>query len=166
MTEPLFKKYIDLIDETSDLVGLMSEQGQEVGCWLATITESDSMIVHAPYTWTLKEVVNHLSDCERVFSYRALWIARGGEMPLISFDEDEFSLRAKSNECTIAALTSEFQAVRASTLALFQNLPKDAWGAMGQVMGHEITVHRQATILLGHVAHHWSIVRKRFGLDA
>jgi hypothetical protein len=165
MTEPTFKKYTDLIDEKADLVGMMADQGQEVGRWLGTVSESAALIVHAPYTWTLKEVVNHLSDCERVFAYRALWVARGGDMPLIPFDEDEFSFRSKAKECTIAALTAEFEAVRASSLVLFQNLPEEAWGAMGQVMGHEVTVHNLATILVGHVAHHWQIVRKRFGLD-
>jgi DinB superfamily len=165
MTEPTFKKYTDLIDEKTDLVGMMADQGQEVCTWLGTISESDSLIVHAPYTWTLKEVVNHLSDCERVFAYRALWVARGGDMPLIPFDEDEFSRRAKANQFTISSLTTEFQAVRSSSLALFQNLPEDAWGAVGQVMGHEVTVRKLATILVGHVTHHWNIVMKRFGLD-
>jgi len=165
MTEPIFKKYTDLIDEKSDLVSLIQEQGQEIYHWLRTLSESDAMIVHAPYTWTLKEVVNHLSDCERVFSFRALWIARGGDMPLVPFDEDEFSLRANAKESTIAALATEFHAVRASTLALFHNLPEIAWGNSGKIMEHEVTVHKQATILVGHVAHHWGIVKKRFCFD-
>ena len=165
MTEPAFKKYTDLIDDNTDLVNLMRDQGREIVLWLATVSEPESMIVHAPYTWTLKEVVNHLSDCERVFSYRALWISRGGEMPLVSFDEDEFSLQAKANDSSIAALSTEFESVRESTITLFQNLPKAAWESIGQVIGHNVTVHKQATILVGHVAHHWSIVKRRFGVE-
>ena len=86
MAEPFFKKYTDLVEDDSDLTSMMRDQAIEIGRWLRTISESDSMQIHAPHTWTLKEVVNHLSDCERVFSYRALWIARGGTMPLLSFD--------------------------------------------------------------------------------
>ena len=164
MSEPVFKKYTDLIDSTTDLTSMMRDQGMEISHWLGTVSEPESMLIHSPYTWTLKEVVNHLSDCERVFAYRALWIARGGPMPMVSFDENEFSVRGKANDFTIAALAAEFQAVRQSTVAFFQNLPESSWQNVGQVMGHDVTVHKQATILLGHVAHHWGILQQRFGV--
>ena len=164
MPEPVFKKYTDLIDSTADLTSMMRVQGMEISRWLGTVSERESIQIHSPYTWTLRKVVNHLSDCERVFAYRALWIARGGTMPMVSFDENEFSERGKANDITIAALAAEFQAVRQSTVAFFQNLPEPAWQNVGQVIGHEVTVHKQATILLGHVAHHWRILKQRFGL--
>ena len=164
MSEPFFKKYTDLIDHRTDLTSMMRDQGKEISQWLGTISDPESMLIHTPYTWTLKEVVNHLSDCERVFAFRALWIARGGAMPLVSFDEIDFSHRGKANDFTIAALANEFQAVRQSTLTFFQNLPESAWQNIGHVIGHEVTVHKQATILLGHVAHHWRIVQQRFGV--
>ncbi len=162
MNEPFFKKYTDLIESGTDLTGMMRDQGNEIGCWLDTISEADSMKLHAPYTWTLKEVVNHLSDCERVFSFRALWIARGGTMPLVPFDENEFSLRAQANAYSLLQLAAEFTAIRQSTLMLFENLPMRAWQNVGQALGHDITVEKQATILLGHVAHHWKILKQRF----
>lgn len=162
MNEPFFKKYTDLIEIGTDLTGMMRDQGNEIRCWLDTISEPDSMRLHAPYTWTLKEVINHLSDCERVFSFRALWIARGGAMPLVSFDENEFSQRARANEFSIKRLTDEFNAIRQSTIMLFENLPMKAWQNVGQALGHDITVEKQATILLGHVAHHWKILKQRF----
>ena len=166
MTEPFFKKYTDLIDDAADLTSMMREQGQEITRWLNTISESESMQLHAPFTWTLKEVVNHLSDCERVFSFRALWIARGGSMPLVPFDENEFSIRSHSNELSIERLAAEFHSVRQSTIAFFDNLPDSAWQSVGQVLGQDVTVHRQATILLGHVAHHWAILKMRFAKAA
>ena len=165
MTEPFFKKYTDLIDGNVDLTDMMRDQGTEISSWLAKISEPESMLVHAPYTWTLKEVVNHLSDCERVFSFRALWIARGGTMPLVSFDENEFSLRSRANDFSIEALAAEFRAVRQSTVTLFENLPESSWHSVGQVIGFDITVHKQATILLGHVSHHWRILQQRFGIS-
>ena len=164
MSEPVFKKYTDLIDSTTDLTSMIRDQGMEISHWLGTVSEPKSKVIHAPYSWTLKEVVNHLSDCERVFAYRALWIARGGPMPMVSFDENEFSVRGKANDFTIAALAAEFQAVRQSTVAFFQNLPESSWQNVGQVMGHDVTVQTQATILLGHVAHHWGILQQRFGV--
>ena len=162
MNEPFFKKYTDLIQIGTDLTGMMRDQGNEIRCWLGTISEPDSMRLHAPYTWTLKEVINHLSDCERVFSFRAMWIARGGAMPLVSFDENEFSQRARANEFSMERLAIEFTAVRQSTILLFENLPKSVWQNVGQAFGQDITVEQQATILLGHVAHHWKIFKQRF----
>lgn len=162
MAEPAFKRYTDLIQEGTDLLRLIKDQGAEISGWLGSVSESQSMLLHAPYTWTLKEVVNHLSDCERVFSFRALWIARGGTMPLVSFDENEFSARAKANDLSMSRLAAEFHAVRSSSIALFETMPAAAWACTGQVIGHEVTVHKQATILLGHVAHHWGILKKRF----
>lgn len=164
MNEPAFKRYTDLIQDGTDLLRSIKAQGTELSRWLDTVSESDSMLLHAPYTWTLKEVINHLSDCERVFSYRALWIARGGPMPLVSFDENEFSVFSKANALSIRKLAAEFHAVRSSSIALFETMPTDAWEYTGQVIGHEVTVHKQATILLGHVAHHWEILKKRFAI--
>jgi len=91
-------------------------------------------------------------------------LARGGTMPLAPFDENEFSLRAEANGFTIAQLASEFDAVRQSTIALIDNMPQTAWTSLGQVIGHEITLQKQVTILLGHVAHHWEILKKRFAI--
>ena len=162
MIEPVFKKYTDLIKDGTDLTRMMRDQGSEINSWLGTVSESESMQLHAPYTWTLREVVNHLSDCERVFSFRALWIARGGTMPMVSFDENEFSDRARANETSIAQLAAEFHAVRQSSITLFENLPEAAWQSVGQAIGQDITVQKQATILLGHVAHHWTILKQRF----
>ncbi len=162
MNEPIFKKYTDLVENGTDLMGIMRNQGNEIRGWLGTLSEPDSMKIHAPYTWTLKEVINHLSDCERVFSFRALWIARGGTMPLVPFDENEFSNRAFANELSLERLATEFNAIRQSTIALFENLPKSAWQNVGQAFGHDISVEKQATILVGHVAHHWKILKQRF----
>ncbi len=162
MTDPVFKKYTDLIKNGTDLTSMMRDQGSEISSWLCTISESESMQLHAPYTWTLREVVNHLSDCERVFSFRALWIARGGTMPMVSFDENEFSEHARANEYSISRLAAEFHAVRQSSITLFENLPEADWQSVGQAIGEDISVQKQATILLGHVAHHWTILKKRF----
>jgi len=162
MIEPFFKKYIDLVETSADLIQMMRDQGAEVNRFLETVSEPASMQLHSPYTWTLKEVVNHLSDCERVFSFRSLWIARGGTMPMVSFDENEFSVRATANEFSIGLLASEFEAVRRSTISFFENLPKSAWNSVGHVFGQDITVELQASILVGHVAHHWRIIKKRF----
>lgn len=162
MIEPVFKKYTDLIKDGTDLTRMMRDQGSEISSWLGTVSESESLQLHAPYTWTLREVVNHLSDCERVFSFRALWIARGGTMPMVSFDENEFSDRARANEYSIAQLAAEFHAVRQSSIKLFENLPEAAWQSVGQAIGQDMTVQKQVTVLLGHVAHHLAILKKRF----
>ena len=83
-------------------------------------------------------------------------------MPLVPFDENEFALRSNAKSISLKRLTDEFLAVRNSSITFFENLPSEAWNNVGQVIGHDVTVYKQATILLGHVAHHWEILKQRF----
>jgi hypothetical protein len=154
MNEPFFKKYTDLVPEQAELCPLLRSQTQGFTDWLGLRTEEESLMLHSPYTWSLREVVNHLADCERVFAFRLLWIARGGPMPLVCFDEHEFSRRAQANDQSLSQLTSDFLSVRSASLTLFDGLPKEVWQTEGQVGEDSITVEKQASILIGHVEHH------------
>ena len=162
MTEPFFKKYTDLVPDQTDLCSMMEIQRDLFMPWLFMRTEQESLLVHAPYTWTLREVLNHLSDAERVFAFRALWIARGGKMPLSSFDEHEFARRAQANATNYKQLVNEFLTVRDASLSLFCGLSSSDWECSGQAGDYVITVRKQAEILLGHVEHHRNILQTRF----
>ncbi len=99
------------------------------GHWtlLSGVAERDASVCHPPYTWTIKQVVGHLTDTERIFGYRALRFARGDATPLPGFDENHYAQVAESDQRPLAALAAEFEAVRKSHLCLFENLPAHAW---------------------------------------
>src|SRR5262249_8083458 len=114
-----------------------------------------------PYTWSIKEVVGHLADTERVMGYRALRFARGDATPLPGFDENEYAKIANFDRLPLPALVSELDVVRRSHLILFPNMPADAWDRGGEANQNHVTVRALAYILVGHGRHHTAIVRKR-----
>ena len=128
----------------------------------ATISEEQSLHRYAPDKWSIRQLLNHVSDTERVFLYRALWFARGFDTPLPSFDQDAAVPAAAADQFSWASHIDEFRAVRAATLAFFRNLPADAWSRTGVASGNPVTVRALAYIIAGHVAHHTAVLRHRY----
>ena len=126
------------------------------------VTDERSTYRYAPGKWSVREVVAHMSDTERVFAYRALWFARGFDTPLPGFDENVAAATAGAHERTWRSVVSEFRDVRAATVSLFQNLPADAWSRRGVASNHPITVRALAYVAAGHVEHHLTILRERY----
>lgn len=155
-------KYLDLVPETN-IIAAMTSQLDEMLAFLRSVPESQANIHHPPYTWTLKEVIGHISDGERIFGYRALRIGRGDTTPLPSFDENKFAVAAESNRLPLADVISDFEAARWSNLWLFRNLPDEAWTRSGEAAGNRISVRALAYIIVGHPRHHMTILRKRLG---
>jgi hypothetical protein len=157
-----FGKYIALPPE-GDIVAFLESQLREIEDLLKGLAESESLVHHPPYTWSIKQVVGHLSDCERVFGYRALWIARNNSTPLASFDENEFMRFADFDAWPIKEIFGEFAVVRRSSLYLFQHLDADGWLRRGLVGEHRTTVRAVAHVIAGHAQHHLDILHKRVG---
>ncbi len=155
-----YGKYVTLVPEDNVVAAMRSELAQTVAL-LNGVAERDASVCHPPYTWTIKQVVGHLTDCERVFGYRALRFARGDTTPLPGFDENNYARFAESDQRPLIDLTAEFEAVRRSHLYLFQNLPGDAWIKRGSANGNDVSVRALAYIILGHERHHTAIVRRR-----
>jgi hypothetical protein len=109
----------------------MTEQLDEFVPFLRAIPESQGDVCHAPYTWTVKQVVGHLIDAERIFAYRALRFARGDATPLPAFEENDYAKAVPYERLALPDLVSEFEAVRRSTLWLFRNLPEESWTRVG-----------------------------------
>ena len=126
------------------------------------IGDERSRYRYAPGKWSIREVVAHMSDTERVFAYRALWFARGFDTALPGFDENVAAATAGAHERTWRSLVSEFQDVRHATTSLFQSLPPEAWSRRGVASNHPITVRALAFVAVGHVAHHLTILRERY----
>lgn len=161
--DPYYATYIQLVPEHDILTALRSE-GEATQALLRGVSDPVAEIRHPPYTWSIKEVMGHLIDCERVFAYRALRIARGDETPLARFDENAYAPMGEFDRRTLADLVEEFAAVRRSSVCLFSGLPDAAWGRRGVANGSGISVRALAYILVGHERHHMGIVRGRLGV--
>ncbi|HEV3448117.1 MAG TPA: DinB family protein [Gemmataceae bacterium] len=155
-----FGKYVALVPE-DDIVPAMEKELEQTLTLLRSVPEKEALVHHAPYTWSIKEVVGHLTDTERIFGYRALRIARGDTTPLPGFDENAYAQAAAFDRCPLPELIAEFEAVRRSHLWLFRHLPNEAWTRKGVANDNSITVRALAYNILGHERHHTAIVRKR-----
>ena len=155
-----FSKYVDLVPE-ADILPVLATQLDEMLAFLRAVPESQSNIHHPPYTWTVKDVVGHLTDGERVFGYRALRFARGDSTPLPGFDENNYARSAEYARLSLAEVASEYEAVRRSNLLMFRHLPAAAWDRAGKASDNHLSVRALAYILVGHTRHHGAILRKR-----
>jgi uncharacterized damage-inducible protein DinB len=153
--------YIDQVPE-GDICGLLDAQGHELLDLLLGISEQKSLHRYAPGKWSIRDVVNHLSDTERLFVFRAFWFARGFESPLPSFDQTVAVSAARADDRSWRSLAEEFRAVRAATLGFFQSLPAEAWARRGIASDNPFTVRALAYLAVGHVTHHTRILRERY----
>ena len=158
---PFYAGYIAQVPE-GDLLDLLERQGEETTRLLAGLPASRGDFAYAPGKWTLKEVLGHIADAERVFAYRALRFARGDVTPLASFDEQAWTPDSGARSRTVADLGEELRAVRAATLALLRHLPAEAPTRRGTASGREISVRALAWIIAGHERHHLRILRERY----
>jgi hypothetical protein len=157
--------YIDKVPE-GDICDTLDTQSVETLTLLRGISEEASLGRYAPEKWSIRQVVSHMNDAERVFVSRALWFARGFDSPLPSFDQDTAISSASADERSWSSHVEEFGAVRAASLAFFQNLPAFAWTRDGIASGNRFTVRALAYIVAGHVRHHTSILRTRYLLES
>ena len=132
----------------------------------AGLTESGAMFRYAEGKWTIKEVIGHLLDTERVFAYRLLRISRGDVTELPGFDETTYAAEGQFNLRSVEELVSEFKLQRASTLALVNGIPPAAWPRVGTANGFRTSPRALVYIILGHTAHHCRVFRERYRLPA
>jgi len=158
---PYYLTYIDRIT-AEDILPVLESQLDPTMRLVAGISEEQSLYRYAPDKWSIRQVLNHVSDAERVFLYRALWFARGFNTPLPSFEQETATAAAEADQFSWASHVEEFRAVRIATLAFFRNLPADAWDCAGIASGSPVSVRAIAYIIAGHLAHHSAILRQRY----
>lgn len=146
------------------LVEILAEQIGETRELLAGLTEAEAEFAYAPGKWTIKEVVGHLSDAERVFGYRALRFARGDGAELQGFDDKTYVAEGGFGERTLADLVDEYAAVRAATVALLVGLREETWTRRGVANGEVVSVRALACIMAGHELHHRELLVERYGV--
>jgi DinB superfamily len=145
-----------------DIRAILRAQQAETVSLLESIDDSQSLYRYEPGKWSIREVVSHVSDTERVFVFRALWFARGFDGPLPSFDQNIAVPSANADKRAWREIIEEFRAVRGATIAFFDSLPADAWARRGIASGNEVTVRALAYIAAGHLTHHTAVLRKRY----
>lgn len=153
--------YIDRIT-SDDVVPAMRDQLGQTVQFLEGISEEQSLKSYEPGKWTIREVLNHVNDGERLFVSRAFWFARGFQDAMPSFDQDIAVRYAHANETSWAKLVEEFKTVRAATLSFFENLPEEAWDTTGVASDNPVTVRALAYIIAGHLAHHVNVLREKY----
>lgn len=157
---PYYAKYVALVPP-GDVMATLEQQLSEVKEFLAGVPEERSEEPHGPYTWSFRQVVGHLADAERVFTYRALRFARKDPTPLPGFDENAFALNADFNSQRLADLADNFAAVRGATLTLLRGLDDAAWLRRGVANNDQMSVRAVAYVVAGHTRHHLGILRQR-----
>lgn len=129
---------------------------------LLPLAEEKQSHRYAEGKWSLKQVIGHLTDAERIFSYRAMRVARNDQTPMAKFDENSYVANADADQVDWKSLLEEFELTRNSTIQMLRNLPNAAWTRVGVASGAPISVRAMVLIMYGHVAHHMGIVRERY----
>ena len=156
-----YEKYVSLVPGT-DILGVLEAHGMLMTQLLGARSEREGNFRYAPDKWTLKEVVGHIADTERIFAYRALRISRNDKTPIEGFEQDDYVKNGGFNDRTLVDLAGEFSQVRGATLALFLGLGGDAWQRRGAANKNEVTVRALAFIIAGHELHHRRILEEKY----
>jgi DinB superfamily len=158
---PYYFTYINQVTGDDVLATLESHLPESLA-YFSTISEEKSLHRYAPDKWSIRQVLNHITDTERSFTFRALWFARGFDTPLPSYDQNIATAGALADNYSWASHIEDFRRVRLATLSLFANMPLDAWMRRGIASDNPFTVRSLAYITAGHLAHHLRILRERY----
>ena len=158
---PDYGSYIGQVAE-DEILPVLRAQIDELDVLLDGVTPEHETYRYAEGKWSIREILGHLIDGERVFGYRALCIARGDTRSLPGFDQDEYMASAPYDRVELEDLLSEFRLVRLSTIAMFRNFDETAWTRIGTANDNQISVRALAFIMAGHVRHHMSVLREKY----
>ncbi len=158
-----FSRYIDRVPD-GDILATLESQGNATQKLLASIGEEKAGYRYAPDKWSIKQVIGHVADGERVFSYRLLAIARGEKQSLPGFEENEYVEAANFDVRSLAELAEGLAATRHATLVLLRSLDEEAWNRRGVANNNPLSVRAIAWLTAGHERHHLSVLRERYGI--
>ena len=156
-----YQPYVKLVPD-GDIEQTLHENLLAVVNLFEGISEEEALYRYAPGKWSVKEVLGHITDTERIMSYRLMRVARGDQTPLAGFNETDYVQAAQTNSLSMEAILEDFQATRHSSITLIQNTPAQSWANKGNANGMEITTRAIAYIIAGHEMHHRKIVEERY----
>jgi hypothetical protein len=159
--QPYYEKYISLLPP-GDIVATLERELETTLSLLRSLTPAQADVRYAPDKWSVKEVVGHVIDTERIFSYRAMRFARNDQTPLPGFEQDNYVPAAKFGDRDLGDLATEFEHLRTTNLFLFRGMDDDAWRRKGVASGAEVSVRALAWIIAGHEIHHREILRTKY----
>jgi hypothetical protein len=156
-----FQNYINHAPD-GNIEEILAAQFGETTQLLLSLTEDQADLRYAPGKWTLKEVIGHISDNERIMAYRLLRISRGDATPLPGYDQDELMKAAPFQSWTLDRLIEDYTAVRRATLTLLDGLPQEAWTRMGTANNSPLSARALAYIIAGHELHHLLVIKEKY----
>lgn len=156
-----YEKYISLVPN-ADIVDTLEQQKQDTLKLLRGLTAEQADSRYAPDKWSIKELVGHVIDAERIFAYRALRFARGDENPLTGFDQDPYVRNGSFANRTLEDLAKEFEYVRSGNILMLRGFDDAAWNRRGVASENEVSVKALVYIMAGHELHHMGILRTRY----
>jgi uncharacterized damage-inducible protein DinB len=158
---PYFERYVSLVPDRN-ILETIEQQRRDTILLLSGRDESDGDFRYAPDKWSVKQVLGHINDAERVFAYRALRVARNDPTPIEGFEQDEYVRHAPFAASPLAHLIEDFIAVRRATVSLLRNLDEAAWIRRGVASQNEVSVRALAWIIAGHELHHRGILEEKY----
>ncbi len=159
--DPYYQPMITLVPD-EPILDVLEEQRHEFMGFLGSLDKSTADYRYGPEKWSVKEVLGHVLDTERIFGARALCFARGEKRPLPPFEQDDYVRSAGFDKRSLSSLSKEFEAVRRSTECLFSGFDEEQWNRGGVANEAQMTVRAVAFIVAGHAAHHLAVIRKRY----
>lgn len=154
--------YISLVPPEGDLKVILRDQTQRVLALFESLTEEQGEYRYAPGKWSIKSVIGHLTDNDRIMSYRLLCFARGEQAPLPGYEENDYAAAGRFDRFTLAEMIAHYRIARESTLALLDSLPEESYTRSGSFGGVAMTVRAQAALIIGHELHHLRVLRERY----
>jgi uncharacterized damage-inducible protein DinB len=156
-----YGKYVELVP-SGDFLEILRDQCRDLVNLLSPLTEDQAEFRYAQGKWSIKEVLGHVIDAERIFAYRLLRIARGDNTPLPGFEQDGYITNGNFSDRKLSDLLEEFSAVREATICLVRSLGQEAWLRRGIASQKEVSVFALAFIIAGHERHHRIILEKQY----
>jgi len=157
---PYYGRYTSLVPG-SDILNALQRQAEDMES-LRSLSDDEAAFRYAPDKWSVKQVIGHLIDAERIFAYRALRIARGDQTPIEGFEQDGYVLNGPFERISMPELMNEYVAVRTATISLFRHLAPEAWSRRGVASNNEVTVRALAYIIAGHELHHRQVLKEKY----
>ncbi|MTH53662.1 DinB family protein [Bacillus mangrovi] len=156
-----YEAYIRELPE-GDLIEILENQLSEWTALTKDLSEKQSLFSYAPGKWTIKEVIGHIADTERIMAYRLLCLSRGEQREFPGYPDDSYVREAEFNRIPLSLLLENMTAVRRATITLLKSLQPDALNRRGKANGSEVTVLALAAIIAGHELHHVGVLRERY----
>jgi hypothetical protein len=160
--DPYYDGYISQVSEGEDLLAMMERQPAELSSLFKDVPEERGTFAYADAKWTIKEVLSHIIDAERMFAYRTLRVSRNDQTPIEGFDQDPYIENCNANERTIADLLEEFDLQRRSNMHLFRAMSDEAGARMGTANNVPVSARALVHMMAGHVRHHSNILKERY----